>query len=117
LNYHKLPNANKEALDQDIINYVLQNKIKILDLTWNHAYNFINNYADKEYYIQLKETAKLVHFLSEYKPWSPVYPNVTREGEYFKYLRLTPYYNDFIIIYNQERIIFELEKITALLSK
>ncbi len=87
--------------DQDIINQVLKYHIKYLPLNWNVQHGTIC--WDQSYLYHQKERLKaiedpyIIHYTHKYKPWNIKCTNKFR-NEYFKYLKLTPYKNQFYII-------------------
>lgn len=68
--------------DQDILNYLLQEKIKPADKTWNFQIAPFHNRNVTE---QELDDAAILHFISEDKPWLSGSKQVHKE-EYFKYL-------------------------------
>lgn len=79
---------NKKTIlwqDQDIINVVLQNEIKEIDLKWNYAY-FLYDKINEE---DLKKSA-IIHFAGRFKPWiNPI--DHPLFDFYYYYLLLTPF--------------------------
>jgi lipopolysaccharide biosynthesis glycosyltransferase len=70
--------------DQEIINEVCRDKIKIVDERWNvQSSNFVNrsSYTSKP---------RVVHFVAKNKPWHGKSLSVHRDL-YFKYLQMTPW--------------------------
>jgi lipopolysaccharide biosynthesis glycosyltransferase len=97
-----IENANKLAnkvtwVDQDVINFSLQGRIKTLDarFNWNHEFH--------EKYPQQTSNAIISHFSGAAKPWSVnrICYHAAKE-HYFYYLEKTPYRN-FIKRYRRER--------------
>jgi lipopolysaccharide biosynthesis glycosyltransferase len=85
-------------VDQDVINFSLQKRIKTLDarFNWNHEFH--------EKYPQQTTKAIISHFSGAAKPWSTnriCYH--AAQGRYFHYLRKTPYSN-FIKHYRRSRL-------------
>lgn len=78
--------------DQDIINLVLKNKIKTLNLEWNVQYlgSFSENFQDtykKEDFAKALNSPGIIHYLGRSKPW--YYTSKTDDkiyAIYFKYL-------------------------------
>lgn len=81
-------------LDQDVINIVLEGKIKYLDLAWNLQYFYPGEYMDfdVEQFEQAKKNPKIIHFIGHIKPWN-ILSSRPFEKEYFKYLKMTPWKN------------------------
>lgn len=81
-------------LDQDILNIVMEGKIKYLDLAWNLQYFYPGEKVDYEPEVFKKalENPKIIHFIGHIKPWD-ILSNRPNEKEYFKYLKYTPWKN------------------------
>jgi len=105
--------------DQDILNIIVQEKVKTLDLKWNCMYKYHTEYDDKTYYNNAAKDPAIIHYISIYKPWIPGKYSYLKK-DYFKYLKLTPYYNDFIFDYQIEEntyICSKLDEIYELIEK
>lgn len=89
--------------DQESLNYTMQSKIKPVDITWNYTY-YVNMYDDQEHHKNVGLDPSILHFLGPKKPWIPIFNPIGR-SEYFKYLKLTPWYSRSMIQY-AEQIIF-----------
>ncbi len=78
-------NINKiKTGDQEIINEVLKNRIKVVDKSWNvQSSNFTNRSC-------FTKTPKIIHYVSKRKPWHYASFSVHRDL-YFKYRQLTPW--------------------------
>ncbi len=79
---------NKKTIlwqDQDIINVVLQNEIKEVDLKWNYSY-FLYDKINEE---DLKKSA-IIHFAGRFKPWTNPIDHPLFDFYYY-YLLLTPF--------------------------
>lgn len=79
--------------DQDIINAVLKDKIKNIDLEWNVQISFFefNNARYHPLYKlirQAKKNPKIIHYVSDKKPWHSYVP---LQSLYFKYLGYTDF--------------------------
>ncbi|MBR2069450.1 MAG: glycosyltransferase family 8 protein [Candidatus Gastranaerophilales bacterium] len=83
--------------DQDMINYIFQEQIKEFDIKYNFCYPYMNEY-DNEYYNIVSQNPSIIHFITANKPWVAG-SKCFMKSEYFKYLALTPYYQDFIARY------------------
>lgn len=99
--------------DQDIINYIWQNGIKSVDLSWNCAYCYNNYYENKEYYHQMAKDPAIIHYITERKPWKPGM-NPHLKTDYFKYLKMTPWFDDFMLGYQLEENSMILSKLDEL---
>lgn len=82
--------------DQDAINYCMQGHIKLLDLKWNLMYPHQNGYKDQEYYHETAKNPSIIHYTLTDKPWVSG-SNPYMKSEYYKYLKLTPWYNEFMV--------------------
>ena len=98
--------------DQDVINYIFQEKIKELDIRYNCMFPYHNEYDDWNYYVQVSQDPVIIHYIATGKPWAAGVQCHLR-SDYFKYLRLTPYYDEFIDLYRIE----ENSKIFSMLSE
>lgn len=78
--------------DQDVINVVMEKKIKYLDLGWNLQYYMPDTIVDYDYTLFNKaiKNPKIIHFIGDVKPWH-LKSNRPYSKEYFKYLKLTPW--------------------------
>lgn len=73
-----------ETGDQDIINYTLEGRIKILPDEWNVQ---VSGFASRT---SFTKRPKIIHYIGYYKPW--VFGSCTFFKDlYFKYLQLTPW--------------------------
>lgn len=94
-------NKNLDCPDQDILNLVLKNKVKILPSTYNHLYhlpwNGLYSYADnihKEQYLNDHTAPKIIHYTSSQKPWN--YPWNEFADEWWKHTKGSPFYEEII---------------------
>lgn len=78
--------------DQDVINIVLEGKIKYLDLAWNfQCYLEKSPYDFKEdEFKRARRNPNIVHFIGKYKPWDFKVKRLYGK-EYFYYLMFTPW--------------------------
>lgn len=112
LNYCRTHNALKQLIDfvnkpwekqwndQHIINYLFQNKIKPVDIKWNCTY-YASMYENQEYFHEMAKDPSIVHYIGPNKPWLPNC-NPHLKNDYFKYLAMTPYFENFIKLYQSE---------------
>lgn len=89
--------------DQDMFNSLFQGRVKFLDISWNvfakHNENFAKVYeeapeTDYQEYLAARKSPKIVHFISDVKPW-----NVGRGDfvlEFWHIARKSPYYEALI---------------------
>ncbi len=64
--------------DQDVINFVLNDKIKYVDDIWNCQLVYSQN-ARSEHFRKIQKRSRIIHFISAKKPW---------HGNAFKYDRI-----------------------------
>jgi lipopolysaccharide biosynthesis glycosyltransferase len=92
--------------DQDVLNIVLDNKIKLLDLKWNvQTGNIQNNYSG---------ATSILHFTesNHTKPW--VYGSKHPQIEIYNwYMKVTGFYLDFLKYEGERRIKKMFRKITS----
>ena len=82
--YTKKNSKSIKMGDQEILNAVLKNNIKILDDEWNvQSSNFINRSSYTLY-------PKIVHFVSKRKPWHYISFS-WHKNLFLKYLQMTPW--------------------------
>lgn len=102
----------KTGDDQESINYTMQDRIKPIDLKWNCTL-YWNMYEDQNYFNKMAQDPSIIHFIGPRKPWvAGFYPNFWQD--YFKYLKLTPWYDEFmdILMLDGNRVLMaSLEKI------
>lgn len=86
--------------DQDILNYLFQNKIKFVDIKWNCTY-YASMYKNQEYFHQMAKDPSIIHYIGYAKPWlAGMRPHL--KSDYFKYLKMTPWFDDFMLGYQLE---------------
>lgn len=83
--------------DQDIINTVMHDRIKNLDIKWNGMFWFENNY-DQEYYKKVSKDPSILHWITQNKPWVKN-SDPHKKNEYFQYLKFTPWFDEFMKYY------------------
>lgn len=89
-----------ELLDQDVLNYIAQDKTKYVDMSWNVMMDWqeirINQIIGRapiylyEEYMQARKTPKIVHYAGPDKPWEIPYSDFATY--FWQYARKTPYY-------------------------
>lgn len=83
------------ALDQDILNYTHVDETKILD---NKKYNLFAKVAFSEWEMKCEEiekSATVIHYATQ-KPWMGEYVHCDNEKIWWKYAKLSPYYDELI---------------------
>ena len=106
---------NRENLmwpDQDVINVVMEEKIKYLDLSWNLQYYYPNTVTDfdKDKFQKAIENPKIIHFIGYEKPW---FINSHRpfKEQYYKYFKYSPWKQNNI----RQYLFYYLKKLAQLL--
>jgi len=84
LDYTRENIDNITAGDQDIINYTLSGKIKILDDLWNVQ---VSSFLSRS---NFTKHPKIIHYIAKKKPWKFGSYSYFKE-KYFKYLSYTPW--------------------------
>lgn len=91
--------------DQDVLNRYCQGRVKYLDMGWNVLMDF-DNYRVAEIisaapedvrqaYLASRACPRIVHYAGYRKPWK--YPNVNFGLLFWKYARLTPWYEQMLL--------------------
>lgn len=96
----QLANTKKFRIqEQDILNVLLEDKIKYLNIKWNFyvpVSEFLNNsincapYAGYQEYKEAGENPFFIHYAGVPKPWND--PSILMGNEWWKYARQTDYY-------------------------
>lgn len=96
-----LLHKNLDCPDQDILNMVLKDKVKILPSTYNHLYHLPWNglygqmdKVHKEQYLKDHGAPKIIHYTSRQKPWN--YPWNEYADLWWKYTKENPFYEEII---------------------
>lgn len=91
----------KVTQDQDYLNLICKDKVKLIDLGWNKCPLKNPNFDDKD--------LKLIHFKLYYKPW--LYKEVQYDEYFWKYAKQTNYIdfiNEVRDNYNEDNIVKDL---------
>lgn len=107
--------GNLEYSDQDVINYMCQEKIFEFDIRWNYCYPFVNEY-EQQYYNSIASNPCCIHYITNNKPWNPG-NNCFMKNEYFKYLKMTPFYKEVVDAYMLEEHSIILARLEVLNKK
>jgi lipopolysaccharide biosynthesis glycosyltransferase len=88
-----------EELDQDLLNVTCRGRILYLPVKYNFCYRlyyllYRRGLIPPEDHRDLKYNAVMLHYIREYKPWRK--RNVFLADLWWKYARLTPFYEDFL---------------------
>lgn len=87
---------NWKQYDQDLLNYLCKNSVKIIGAEWDFVEDINGTYKEMpkhlfDEYIQSEEKPKIIHYSGARKPWK-------RNSKYSKifwdYAKLTPFEND-----------------------
>lgn len=99
-----LTTKNYWFLDQDILNIVLDGKVKLIDQRWNALFGngdlktFFSGIAaqDRKEFFAALDDPFMLHFAGERKPW--LYPTIEHGHHFWTYLRSTPYYEEVLAL-------------------
>lgn len=93
-----------ELLDQDVLNFLAQDKVKFVDMSWNVMFDWRNiriseiiSRAPKylyDEYIKAHNAPKIVHYAGPDKPWQD--PSADYAELFWKYSRKTVFYEQVI---------------------
>ncbi len=97
-------NRNRDMFyfgDQDVINFVCGNKIKLLDLSWNVQKSFFEissllYHPLRKYIRNARRKPKIIHYTTDKKPWNTYTP---LQNKYFKYEKITPFSTNYNFIF------------------
>lgn len=87
------------VVDQDIFNILLEGKVALLDVRWNHMIYLQGAISDSIGnapasaqcdYFESQKNPFIIHFASENKPW--INPDIEFAGEFWKHARQTLFY-------------------------
>lgn len=110
-NFIKSP-WDREWSDQGLINNIFKYKIKPVDIKWNCTY-YPSMYSNQEYFHKMAQDPSIIHFIGFQKPWiAGLNPHL--KMDYFKYLRMTPYFDDFIDVYRVEESNIMLSQLASI---
>ncbi len=109
---------NPKNHDQDILNYICQNKVKYFDMSWNVLWAipfyfnpllvFPKDYCEE--YINSYNNPKIMHYCGEVKPWTN--PNYPKSNLWWKYARMTDFYEEIIFENIQEIVNSKINQIS-----
>lgn len=98
--------------DQDIINGACYNHIKHIHYKYNCMITKYENVPEqllnifsKEEVLEAHNKPIIIHYAAEEKPWKSF--SCALSDRWWKYCRLSPYYNDFLLRYNNEHVLRE----------
>lgn len=100
-----------ELLDQDVLNYLAQDKVKFVDMAWNVMFDWrfmrINEIISRapkylsDEYARAHSAPKIIHYAGPDKPWND--PGADYAELFWKYARETPYYEETILRMSEYR--------------
>lgn len=90
------------TVDQDVLNYLCQGQVKILDMSWNVMFDYIDRMKltrklDKKYYLEYldaRKKPKIIHYAGSPKPWQVPASDFTEE--FWHYARKSPFYEEIL---------------------
>ncbi|MGN0961602.1 MAG: glycosyltransferase, partial [Christensenellales bacterium] len=97
-----------EFLDQDVLNHFCQNRVKLIDMSWDAMMNNAGISLDiaikapesiYNEYLKARENPKIIHYAGWEKPWN--IPSLDMAEYFWKYARLSPYYEDILVAMNK----------------
>ena len=99
-----LKNGNLLFPDQDLLNIVFENKVKLISGKWNCMYdswifnsdNYKKCLSTKDYntWLENREKPCIIHYTSSLKPW--IYPDKDKAEIFWQYARKSPFYEEII---------------------
>lgn len=96
---HYLNNYQLRVVDQDIFNKILFNRIKHLDVRWNHMIDIEGSVREairhapisaRELYFAAKKEPYVIHYASENKPW--LNPELEFANDFWEIAKETKFY-------------------------
>ncbi len=94
-----------ELLDQDVLNYIYQGDVELLDPSWNYMIDMygirmsrIISLAPtelKEMYYAARNNPKIIHYAGPQKPWDD--PTMDFAEYYWRYAKKTPFYEELLM--------------------
>ena len=110
-------NHNCILVDQDVLNLYCQEKVTFLKSSWNVDCNKIgpevakcaplNQYND---FLKARKDPKLFHYAGDNKPWNC--SDLDYSQYFWKYAKLTPWYEYILMSYNKKELSFAMHEIT-----
>jgi lipopolysaccharide biosynthesis glycosyltransferase len=91
-----LENYHFRVVDQDIFNILLQDKIKLIELGWNHMIRIdddrllLANESIRNEYIKARQNPYIIHYAGEIKPWND--PDAEFGDDFWQIARKTLFY-------------------------
>lgn len=114
--------------DQDILNSIFENTVKLVNCKWNFQYHipmYHPDYLDiitgeeKEEYVSASQNPCIIHYTSSIKPWS--YPKEELAEYFWEYARKSPFYEEILyenlVTKNSLKLFWQRNKIRLTLAK
>lgn len=114
--------------DQDILNSLFEDTVKLVSCKWNFQYHtpmYHPDYLDiitgeeKEEYISASQNPCIIHYTSSIKPWS--YPKEELAEYFWEYARKSPFYEeilfDNLVAKSSLKLFWQRNKIRLTLAK
>lgn len=114
--------------DQDILNSIFEDNVKLVPCKWNFQYHipmYHPDYLDiiegeyKQEYIAASQNPCIIHYTSSIKPWS--YPKEELAEYFWEYARKSPYYEeilfDNLVARSSLKLFWQRNKIRLTLAK
>ena len=101
--FHTLKTKELPFLDQDILNILMKDKYKTIDISYNYQYHILNEHPELRNIAELakaEQNPKIIHYTTGIKPWNT--PAAPLANYWWFVARNTPFYEE--IIYNNTRM-------------
>ena len=85
------PREQLLCLDQDVLNMVRKDRIRLLDPAWNVCWNMIYGRLAQEW---REDQCRILHFASGMKPWST--PGTALSVYFWEYARTSCFYEEIL---------------------
>ena len=89
------------TVDQDALNYIFRDKVKLIPLRFNYQYHLFSQNSEQDFpngaaYEYFKESRDpvIVHYITPDKPWKN--PGCAFGWMFWKYARMSPFYEEII---------------------
>ena len=96
--------------DQDVLNKLCEGRVKYVDMSWNVMVDYNGIRINKiialapqwlnRMYMESRKAPKIIHYAGPQKPW--LCPEMDFGGEFWKYAKLTPFYEILLHRMSQE---------------
>ena len=80
--------------DQDLLNFICKDKVKIIDASWDFVEDIFGDYKNMprnlfEEYVESEKNPKIIHFAGNRKPWKNKFSKFSQE--FWSYAKKTPF--------------------------